>query len=115
MFTVYLLPQGGSTCRFQIPCRLAGCVPGCELEINRYLPNWKYKAASCGSLPLAKPASRSFVGWLTASLVPRSKLTRLKYDWYFRICACFSSGYDFALALDKNARAFAFSSTDRSW
>ena len=32
---VYLLPQGGSMLSFQMPCKLAGCDPGRELEISK--------------------------------------------------------------------------------
>jgi len=35
MLMVYLLSHGGVIELFQIPCKLAGCVPGREQEISR--------------------------------------------------------------------------------
>ena len=38
MFDVQLALHAGRTSWFQMPWRLAGCVPGRELEISRYRP-----------------------------------------------------------------------------
>src|SRR5687768_3837148 len=66
MFVVYLLPQGGNNRSFQIPCKLAGLVPGREDEINKYLPYCKYKATNAGSLDEANFSMRSSVGRVPA-------------------------------------------------
>ena len=38
MLIVYLLSQGGYSLSFQIPCRLAGWVPGRELRDQQVAP-----------------------------------------------------------------------------
>src|SRR5512137_116907 len=81
MLIVYLLPHGGDIWSFQRPWRLAGWVPGLEAEIRRYLPNWKYRAASCGSFAEAKALILSSVGSLAARVSPRKRVTRRKRRW----------------------------------
>jgi len=78
MFTVYLLPHGGITCSFQMPWRLAVCVPGRLHAISRCRPNWKYVATNCPSLPSPNRRIRSSVGnvRIASSLPGSSNCTR---------------------------------------
>ena len=82
MFAVQFEDQGGRILSFQIPCKFAGCVgwfgtEGRELAIRRYLPYWKYKAASEGLRSRGKDFRRSSVGRVSG--VPISNFTRPKY------------------------------------
>ena len=50
---MYFESHDGLSESFQMPCRLAGWVPGREDEISRYRPYWNSSAENCGSLTLA--------------------------------------------------------------
>ena len=78
---VYFESHCGLIESFQMPCRLAGWVPGREEEISRYRPNWNSSAENCGSVTVACCAIRTSVGWSAAEVRPRLIVTRPNNAW----------------------------------
>ncbi|RAS67000.1 hypothetical protein C8D87_103339 [Lentzea atacamensis] len=78
---MYFESHDGFIWSFQMPCRFAGCVPGRDDEIRRYLPYWNSRTENCGSLVLACRVIRTSVGWSAAGVRPRSRLTRPNSAW----------------------------------
>ena len=73
---MYFDSQDGVSESFQMPCRLAGWVPGREEEMSRYRPYWNSRAENWGSLPEPCWAMRVSVGWSAAAVRPRSMTVR---------------------------------------